>query len=83
MEMQKLVWPAVAFAIGAVLGRIFGLKRLMRGAMTAAAVTGIGRAQPALLAVTGTTHRSNRSARKPVHRAARKKMAQTKSPRVH
>ena len=41
METRKLAVPLLAFAGGAILGRMLGLKTLMRGAMTAAAVTGI------------------------------------------
>jgi hypothetical protein len=41
METRKLAVPLLAFAGGAILGRVLGLKTLMRGAMTAAAVTGI------------------------------------------
>ena len=48
METRKLALPLLAFAGGAILGRVFGLKTLMRGAMTAAAVTGMT-SQPALL----------------------------------
>ncbi len=84
MNMQKLVLPAVAFAVGAILGRLLGLKTLMRGAMTAAAITGIGSAQPALLAAGSAVRRSAHRTRKtkPVHRAARRKTAQRKSARV-
>src|SRR5262249_55680183 len=46
MESRKLALPLLAFAGGAILGRLFGLKALMRGAMTAAAFTGIT-SQPA------------------------------------
>jgi hypothetical protein len=41
MEARKLALPLLAFAGGAVLGRLLGLKTLMRGAMTAASVTGV------------------------------------------
>jgi hypothetical protein len=41
MDGQKLAVPLLAFAGGAILGRVLGLKTLVRGAMTAAAVTGI------------------------------------------
>ena len=47
METRKLAVPLLAFTGGAILGRVLGLKTLMRGAMTAAAVTGI--AQPTML----------------------------------
>jgi hypothetical protein len=77
MDLQKFAFPALAFAVGAVLGRIFGLKPLMRGAMTAAAVTGFG-SRPALLETRPAVRRS----RKPTHRAAHKRSAHKKSPRV-
>jgi hypothetical protein len=55
MDSHKLALPLLAFAGGAILGRLFGLKTLMRGAMTAAAVTGVT-SRPALLGP--DTHRS-------------------------
>jgi hypothetical protein len=48
MESRKLAIPLLAFAGGAILGRMLGLKILMRGAMTAASVTGMT-SLPALL----------------------------------
>ncbi len=48
MESRKLALPLLAFAGGAILGRLLGLKTLIRGAMTAAAVTGVT-SRPALL----------------------------------
>jgi len=59
MESRKLAIPLLAFAGGAILGRLFGLKMLMRGAMTAAAVTGMT-SQPALLGPSG--HRATNGA---------------------
>jgi hypothetical protein len=56
MESRKLAIPLLAFAGGAVLGRLLGLKMLMRGAMTAAAFTGMA-SQPAL--VGAGAHRTN------------------------
>ncbi len=83
MESRKLALPLLAFAGGAILGRLLGLKTLMRGAMTAAAVTGLGRAQPALLTASHSVRRAAASrTRKTVHRSARKKTAQRKSPRI-
>ncbi len=71
MDPRKLAVPLLAFAGGAILGRVFGLKTLMRGAMTAAAVTGMTSAQPALLGP--TTQRSNvTQRRKPARSAARR-----------
>jgi hypothetical protein len=68
METQKLALPLLAFAGGAILGRLFGLKTLMRGAMTAAAFTGMT-SQPALLGP--TSHRSNGTHRRKATRARR------------
>ncbi len=48
MNAQKFAIPLLAFAGGAVLGRLLGIKRLVRGAMTVAAVTGMA-SQPALI----------------------------------
>jgi hypothetical protein len=80
MDLQKFALPAAAFAIGAILGRVLGLKPLIRGAMTAAAVTGIGTAQPTLL---GSDRRSGtRRRRGATTRAARKKTPHKRSPRV-
>ncbi len=59
MESRKLALPLLAFAGGAILGRLLGLKALMRGAMTAAAVTGMT-SRPALLGP--DTHRSGNGA---------------------
>jgi len=75
MEARKFAVPLLAFAGGAILGRVLGLKNLVRGAMTAAAVTGI--AQPAMIEhrrSNGTTRR-----RKAVHRSARRRSPQKKS----
>ena len=41
MISGKYVAPALIFFAGAVLGRVFGLKPLVRGAMTAASMAGI------------------------------------------
>jgi hypothetical protein len=76
MEARKFAVPLLAFAGGAILGRVFGLKTLVRGAMTAAAVTGI--AQPAMIEShrrpSGTTRR-----RKAIQRSARRRSPQKKS----
>jgi hypothetical protein len=71
MESRKLALPLLAFAGGAILGRLFGLKTLMRGAMTAAAFTGVT-TRPALLGP--DTHRTSNGAhrRKPARSAARR-----------
>ena len=76
MEARKFALPLLAFAGGAILGRVLGLKTLVRGAMTAAAVTGF--AQPAMIE---TTHRRSNGAtrRKAVRRAAHRRSPQKKS----
>ena len=79
MESRKLAIPLLAFAGGAILGRLLGLKILMRGAMTAASVTGMT-SLPALLgpdkhrSVNGSngTHR-RKSARHTSRRSAAKR----------
>lgn len=78
MESRKLALPLLAFAGGAILGRLFGLKTLMRGAMTAAAFTGVT-SQPALLGP--DTHRTTNGAhrRKPARSAARRSAAKRSS----
>jgi hypothetical protein len=77
MDSHKLALPLLAFAGGAILGRLFGLKTLMRGAMTAAAVTGMTTAQPAL--VGPTTHRTNGAHRRKPARGARRTAAKRSS----
>ena len=78
METRKLAIPLLAFAGGAILGRLLGLKTLMRGAMTAAAVTGMT-TQPALLGP--GTHRAANGAhrRKPARTAHRRSPAKKSS----
>ena len=77
MDSHKLALPLLAFAGGAILGRLFGLKTLMRGAMTAAAFTGVT-SQPAL--VGPTTHRANGAhRRKPARSATRRSAAKRSS----
>ena len=74
METRKLAVPLLAFAGGAILGRMLGLKTLMRGAMTAAAVTGIT-TRPALGGP--NTHRGANGA----HRRKSARGAHRRSPR--
>ena len=77
MESRKLALPLLAFAGGAILGRLLGLKTLMRGAMTAAAVTGMT-TQPALLGA--STHRgANGTHRRKPARTAHRRTAAKKS----
>ena len=77
METRKLAVPLLAFAGGAILGRMLGLKTLMRGAMTAAAVTGIT-TRPALGGP--NTHRgANGAHRRKSARGAHRRSRQRKS----
>ncbi len=79
MNAQKYAIPLLAFAGGAILGRLLGIKRLVRGAMTLAAVTGMA-SQPALIgphARRAPAHAPRR--RKAVHRSAHRKTPQKKS----
>jgi hypothetical protein len=77
MDSHKLALPLLAFAGGAILGRLLGLKTLMRGAMTAAALTGMTSAQPAL--VGPTTHRANGAHRRKPPRSASRRSAAKRS----
>ena len=78
MEARKLALPLLAFAGGAVLGRLLGLKILMRGAMTAASVTGMT-SLPALIGP--DAHRSQNGAhrRKSARNTARRSAAKRSS----
>jgi hypothetical protein len=79
VDARKFAIPLLAFAGGAILGRVLGLKTLVRGAMTAAAVTGFT-AQPALLAPEGHRRTANGvRRRKPIHRSAHRRSPQKKS----
>jgi len=64
MDAQKLAIPLLAFAGGAILGRVLGLKTL---AMTAAAVTGMA-AQPAMITANGHQRANGARRRKPAQR---------------
>ena len=79
MNSRNLAVPLLAFAGGAILGRLFGLKTLARGAMTAAAVTGMA-SQPALLE-TGRklTRAATRTSPRRRSAPARKRVAPKKS----
>jgi hypothetical protein len=77
MDARNLAIPLLAFAGGAVLGRLLGLKTLARGAMTAAALTGMV-SQPALVGAGGTAGRVT-ARRRTATRPARKRPAQKKS----
>jgi hypothetical protein len=78
MHSRNLAIPLLAFAGGAVLGRLLGLKTLMRGAMTAASVTGMT-SLPALLGP--DTHRTHSGAqrRRTARSAARRSTAKRSS----
>jgi len=73
MDAQKLAVPLLAFAGGAILGRVFGLKTLVRGAMTAAAVTGI--ASPPAMIASNAHQRAATARRKPARRKSAKRSA--------
>ena len=79
MDPLKVAVPLLAFAGGAVLGRLLGLKTLMRGAMAAAAVTGMTR--PAYGANGGARltgpRRRKRTRRSASRRTAAKRSAST------
>jgi hypothetical protein len=72
MDAQKLAVPLLAFAGGAILGRLLGLKTLVRGAMTAAAVTGM--TQPTMIGSNGH-QRTAGARRKPARRKSAKRSA--------
>lgn len=80
MDAQKLAIPLLAFAGGAVLGRLLGLKTLVRGAMTAAAFTGMA-SQPALIGPHARRTANGRGGRrrKTAHRGARRRSPQRKA----
>lgn len=68
MISGKYVAPALIFFAGAVLGRVFGLKPLVRGAMTVASMAGIAeppRREPA--------HHPRRIAHQPARRRTARK----------
>ncbi len=74
MIAGKWVAPALLFFAGAVFGRIFGVKPLVRGAMTAATMSG-------MLPDTSssTSARPSRSAPRKIARATRRRPAQKRS----
>jgi len=78
MDAQKLAVPLLAFAGGAILGRVLGLKTLVRGAMTAAAVTGIA-SQPTTMVGANGHQRAAGTRRKPARRKSAQKSAQKRS----
>ncbi len=65
------VAPALLFFAGAVFGRVFGVRPLVKGAMTAATMTGM---------LPGSEEPRPRNARRPAaSRAARKRVARKRS----
>lgn len=78
METRKLAIPLLAFAGGAILGRVLGLKTLMRGAMTAAAVTGMT-TRPALVGPDTPRAANGAHRRKPARTAHRRSPPPKKS----
>ena len=72
MISGKWLVPGLVFLAGAVFGRVFGVKPLMRGAMAAATVSGM---------VPNATASRGRP-RKIAHRPARKRSAQKRSARA-
>ncbi len=76
IESRKFALPLLAFAGGAILGRVLGLKRLMRGAMTAVALTGVT-SRPALLGP--DTHRSHSGTRRKTARGTSRRSAARRS----
>lgn len=81
MDARDLVLPAAVLIGGAVLGRIFGFKPIWRGAMAVLALAqaskGVG-----LIESEPVAHHKHAPRRKTVTRAARKRTAQKKSPKV-
>jgi hypothetical protein len=77
MNTRNLAVPLIAFAGGAILGRLLGLKVLARGAMTAAALTGMA-SQPALVDIARNSVGSP-APRRRAARPARKRTPQKRS----
>jgi hypothetical protein len=69
MISGKYVAPALIFFTGAVLGRVFGLKPLVRGAMTVANMAGLAEAPSP-----GRTPSTRRIAHHPRKRPARRRV---------
>jgi len=89
MDARKLVWPAVALVGGALLGRVIGIRGLVRAGMAALTVANVsksaglltaGKVAPAKAVARSTRKRtsSRRSAPK-----ASKKAASAASTRTH
>lgn len=78
MNARNLALPLLAFAGGAVLGRLLGLKMLARGAMTAAALTGMA-SPPVLVDLARDAVGASPPRRRTASRPARKRVAQKRS----
>ena len=63
MNPRKLILPGLVFLAGAVFGRLFGVKPLVKGAMTAATMSGMLPDRP-----TRQRRVSHRTARRPAQR---------------
>ena len=77
MDTRDLILPAAVFIGGALLGRIFGLKPIWRGAMAALAVAGASKNAGLIDEPAPRRHAAPR--RKAVTRAARKRPVHKKS----
>jgi hypothetical protein len=75
MDARKFVLPAVALMGGALLGRLIGVRGLMRAGVAALTVANVSKSAGLLTAGTDMVPA------KPAQRAARKRPAQRKSPR--
>jgi hypothetical protein len=73
MDTRKLILPAVAFVGGALLGRLIGLKGLIRAGMAALTVANVSETAGLL------TAGKRPPQRKAVQKTARKRSAQRKS----
>lgn len=73
MDARKLVLPAVALVGGALLGRLIGIRGLVRAGMAALTVANVSKS--AGLVTAGKESRPSRA----VQRTARKRTAQRKS----
>jgi hypothetical protein len=77
METRDFVLPAAALIGGAVLGRLFGLRPIWRGAMAALALASASKG--AGMIETHAVERRRAPRRKAITRAARKRVAHKKS----
>ena len=73
MISGKYVAPALIFFAGAVLGRVFGLKPLVRGAMTVASMAGIAEVPRTEPPKRQPAHHPRRIAHQPARRRTARK----------